>query len=213
MANKKTPTPPAEVAEVAAPKRSKLKTIMLMLAGATVLAGAGAGAAVYIGIGQAHAGPKEDPNRPKLVERSEEATEPSAEGEGGDGKAPVFKIGTVSVKSDKTKVDPKKYEITYFPIEQQFTSNLVDGESFIQIGLSIATYYDGRMIANLKRQMTPIRSSVLTILSTQNASIISTPEGRQMLQAQLTRAINQVLREKEGFGGVENVYVTSMVIQ
>jgi flagellar protein FliL len=212
MAAKK-PAPAAEPVETPPPKGSKLKKLFVFLIGATVLAGGGVGAGMYMGLGSAQEGPKEDPNRPRLVERSKDAAEPAAEGEGGEGKEPAFKEGTVSVKDDKVRPDPKKYEITYFPIEQQFTSNLVDGESFIQIGLSIGTYYDGRMIANIKRQMVPIRSAVLTVLSTQNASIISSPEGRQMLQAQLTRSVNHVLRDKEGFGGVENVYITSMVIQ
>jgi flagellar FliL protein len=204
---------PVETAETpeGKPKGSWFKKLLLILISAAVLIGAGVGAAIYMGLGSAHEASKEDPNRPKLVERSDEHEEPAAEG--GDGKEPVFKVGTVSVKSDKVKVDPKKYEITYYPIEQQFTSNLADGESFIQIGLSIGTYYDGKMIANVKRQMTPIRAAILTVLSTQNGSVVSAPEGRQMLQAQLTRAVNQVLRDKEGFGGVENVYVTSMVIQ
>jgi flagellar protein FliL len=212
MATKKTAA--TDETAIEAPKGGgKLKKLLFALIGAGVLVGAGVGAAMFLGLGKSHAEVEVDPHRPMLVERSKEPVEAPAEGEGGDGKEPAFKIGTVSVKSDRIKVDPKKYEITYFPIEQQFTANLADGESFVQIGLSLSTYYDGRMVANIKRQMTPIRSAVLTILSTQNASIISTPEGRQMLQAQLTRAINQVLREKEGFGGVDNVYVTSMVIQ
>jgi flagellar protein FliL len=212
MAAKK-PTAKEEAAEEQAPKKGgKLKKLIFVLLATTALVGAGAGAAVYLRLGDAaHDKVKEDPNRPQLVERSDEAEEPAAEG--GDGKEPPMKVGTVPVKNDRVKIDPKKYEVTYFPIEQQFTSNLSDGESFVQIGLSLSTYYDGRMIANIKRQMTPIRSAILTVLSTQNANVISAPEGRALLQGQLTRAVNQVLREKEGFGGVDNVYVTSMVIQ
>jgi flagellar protein FliL len=214
MAAKKIQAPAETPDEQPPAKGGKLKKLMLVLLCSTALVGAGVAAAVYLGIGGlAKDEAKEDPNRPKLVERSKDAEEPSAEAEGGDGKEPVYKVGTIAVKSDKAKIDPKKYEITYFPIEQQFTSNLADGESFVQIGLSLSTYYDGRMIANIKRQMTPIRSAILTVLSTQNAAVISSLEGRALLQGQLTRAVNQVLREKEGFGGVDNVYVTSMVIQ
>jgi flagellar protein FliL len=214
MAPKKSKAEEETAEELTPKKGGKLKKLLLLLIGASALVGAGVGAAAYLGIGVAgHEKKEEDPNRPKLVERSKEAEEPGAESEGGDGKEPPFKIGTIAVKSDKAKIDPKKYEVTYFPIEQQFTSNLADGESFVQIGLSLSTYYDGRMIANIKRQMIPIRSAILTVLSTQNASVISSPDGRALLQGQLARAVNTVLREKEGFGGVDNVYVTSMVIQ
>jgi len=34
-----------------------------------------------------------------------------------------------------------------------------------------------------------------------------------MLQRDLTQAINDVLRQKEGFGGIDNVYFTNLVIQ
>lgn len=192
-------------------KPGKAKKFIILGLGALLLLGAGAGVGVYAGVGQSVAKEKEDPNRPKLVLRNEEPEEASAEGE--EGKEPAPKIGTVSVKNDRAPVDAKRYEVTYFPVEQQFTANLADGSGFAQVGLSLATYYDGRVISNIKRQIVPIRSAVLMILSVQEASVLSTPEGRQLLQRQLTRAINQVLREKEGFGGIDNVYFTNLVIQ
>lgn len=193
-------------------KGGLLKRIILFAVAAFALVGAGVGAASYLGLGHKVGEVDEDPNRPKLVERSDDEAEPAESG-GNEAKDIPLKVGTVSVKSDKQKIDPKKYEITYFPIEQPFTSNLADGESFVQIGLSLSTYYDGRLIQNLKRQMIPIRSQVLTVLSTQNAEVLASPEGREMLQTQLTREINAVLRKKEGFGGIDNVYITQMVVQ
>jgi flagellar FliL protein len=202
----------APAAEGEVKKGGKAKKLIVMGAGAVMLLGAGAGAGMYAGLGHADAKEKEDPNRPKLVERSEEPAEAGG-GEGEEGKEPAAKIDTVSVKSDTVKVDPSRFEVTYFPIEQQFTANLADGSGFAQVGISLATYYDSKVINNIKRQMVPIRSSVLLTLSTQEASVLSTPEGRQLLQRQLTRSINQVLREKEGFGGIDNVYFTNLVIQ
>jgi len=83
----------------------------------------------------------------------------------------------------------------------------------VQIGISIATYYDSRVGDNIDRQMVPIRSAILMVLSDQQAAVLATPEGKQILQRQLTRSINQILREKEGFGGVDNVYFTNLVVQ
>ncbi|WP_219893770.1 flagellar basal body-associated FliL family protein [Aquisediminimonas profunda] len=192
-------------------KPGKAKKLIVLGLAATVLVGVGAGAGIYAGIGQGEAKEKEDPNRPKLVLRSEEPEEQSSEG--GEEKEPAPKIGTVSVANDRAPVDPRKYEVTYFPIEQQFTANLSDGSGFAQLGISLSTYYDSRVIANIKRQIVPIRSAVLMTLSVQDSTVLSTPEGRQLFQRQLTRAINQVLREKEGFGGIDNVYFTNLVIQ
>ena len=187
------------------------KKLLLMGGGALLLAGGSAGAAIYATGGFTPKAAKEDPTRPKLVVRSEEPAEPIAEGEG-DKEAPL-KEGTVSVPNDRIKVDPAKYEITYFPVEQPFTANLADGSGFIQIGISLATYYDGKVNTNIRRQNVPIRSAVLMVLSEQDPAVLSTAQGKQMLQRELTQAINSVLRQKEGFGGIDNVYFNSLVIQ
>ena len=79
--------------------------------------------------------------------------------------------------------------------------------------MSLSTYFDGKVIANIQRQLVPIRSAVLLTLSDQDAGVLSTNEGKQLLQRKLTKSINGVLREKEGFGGVENVYFSNLVIQ
>jgi flagellar protein FliL len=197
------------------PKTGRLKKLILLGSSAVILVGGGIGAGVYAsGAGlMRSAKSHEDPNRPKLVERSDEGEGASGSGEEGEGKEPAVKVGTVAVKSDRVPVDPKKYDVTYFPIEQSFTANLADGSGFVQVGVSLATYYDGRLIANLKRQSVPIRSAILLVLSNQEAAVLSTPQGKQMLQRELTKAINAVLRDHEGFGGIDNVYFTNLVIQ
>jgi flagellar protein FliL len=185
--------------------------ILALGVGAMLLAGGSAGAAIYATGGFAPEGKEDDPNRPKLVKRSYEPAQPPAEGEAG-AEAPL-KEGSVSVTSDRVKVDPAKYEITYVGVEQPFTANLADGSGFIQIGISLATYYDGRVVSNVRRQDVPIRSAVLMVLSEQDPAVLATAQGKQQLQRQLTQAINTVLRQKEGFGGIDNVYFNSLVIQ
>lgn len=195
----------------AAPKpKGKLKKLLFIGVGALVLIGAGAGAGIYFGALSAHEAKPED-HYPKLVVRSSGAEEaPAADGKD---KEPAPKVGTVSVPNDKFKVDPRKYEVTYFEIPDAFTTNLADGSGFLQAGISLSTFYDGKVINNIKRQAVPIRSVVLMVLSEQDPALLSTSQGKQRLQRQLTAAINDVLREKEGFGGVDYVYFTSLVIQ
>jgi flagellar protein FliL len=195
--------------EEPAPKGGMKKKLMIGVVALSLLGGgAGAGAYFLAPIGDHKE--EEDNNKPKLVERGSEPAEPA---EGGDAKEVPLKIGTVSVPNDRFKVDPKKYEITYYPLEQSFTANLADGSGFVQIGISLATYYDGTIINNIKRQTVPIRSAVLLILSEQDPIVLSTAEGKLALQTQLTKSINQVLRDKEGFGGIDSVYFSNLVIQ
>jgi len=202
--------------EAAPPKKGgKMKKLAIYGVGGLALVGGGIGAGVYatgLGIvgGEAH---HEDPRRPKLVLRSTDHAEPAEGGHGGDDKKAPRRVGTVAVEKEGGKIDPDKYEVAYYPIEQNFTANLADGNGFAQVGISVATYYDSRVADNLERQMVPIRSAVLMALSDQQAAVLATPEGKQILQRQLTAAINGVLREKEGFGGIDNVYFTSLVVQ
>lgn len=196
-------------ADAGAPPK-KGKKLLLIAVGAVTLAAGSAGAAVYLTGGVTGKQTHQDPRRPKLVERSEEPAAPAAEG--ADANA-ALKEGTIAVKSDRVPVDPKKYEVTYVGLEQSFTANLADGAGFVQLGLSLATYYDGKVVQNIERQGVPIRSAVLMVLSQQDAAVLSTPQGKQMLQRDLTAAINEVLRDKEGFGGIDNVYFSNLVIQ
>jgi flagellar protein FliL len=190
--------------------KGKMKKMLIIGVGGLTLVGAGVGTGLYASGRMGGHEKAEDLHRPKLVERSEE---PEAEAEGGEDKAAPPKVGTVSVKSDEMIVNPSKYEVTYFPMEQSFTANLADGGGFVQIGISLSTYYDGKVIGNIKRQMVPLRSAILLVLSEQVAPVLSTPQGKQQLRRQLTKAINEVLREKEGFGGIDSVYFTNLVIQ
>ncbi|WP_428631835.1 flagellar basal body-associated FliL family protein [Sphingopyxis sp.] len=196
-------------AEAAPKPKGKFKKLLFIGVGALVLIGAGAGAGIYFGALSAHEAKPED-HYPKLVVRSVGDEAPAAEGED---KEPALKVGTVAVPNDKFKIDPRKYDVTYYPITDAFTTNLADGSGFLQAGISLSTFYDGKVINNIKRQAVPIRSVVLMVLAEQDPALLSTSQGKQRLQRQLTGAINDVLREKEGFGGIDNVYFTSLVIQ
>ena len=39
------------------------------------------------------------------------------------------------------------------------------------------------------------------------------PQGKIQLQKRLTDAVNEVLTEREGFGGVDNVYFKNFIVQ
>jgi flagellar FliL protein len=42
---------------------------------------------------------------------------------------------------------------------------------------------------------------------------VFTSDGKKVLQRRIAKAINDTLKEKEGFGGVGNVYFTNFVVQ
>lgn len=182
-------------------KKSGLKKILVLVVGILALLGAGIGAGLYAagaGLVGGHEGPKEDPRKPKLVPKGgEEGGKPVATK--GDGTADSF--------------DRSKYQASYYPITETFTSNLRDTDGFMQAGIGVSTYYDERVLEAMKRNEMPVRSAVLMALANQDAFAISTPEGKKQLQKELKDAINQVLVSREGFGGIDNVYFTSFIVQ
>jgi len=190
-----------EAAEAAPKKKGGMKKMLVIGVGALVLIGGGVGAGLYAAgsglVGGGHEGPKEDPNKPQLVLR-----------EGAHG--PTYMTG----KGDGTeKYDRTKYKSSYYTLEQPFTSNMRDSDGFMQLGIGVATFYDQRVLDRMKEDEIPIRSAVLMTLANQDGFVISTPEGKKQLQKDLKDAINQVLISREGFGGIDDVYFTSFIIQ
>lgn len=179
-------------------KKGKLKSIIMIALGSVLLIGGGIGAGLYAAgagmAGGAHKEP-EDPNQPKLVPRSD---------------APK---GNKKARSLDEVVDPGKYKATYYDLAQNFTSNLRDSDGFMQVSVGVSTYYDQRVLDRVKEHEMAIRSAVLMTLADQDAFVISTPEGKKELQNKLKKAINDVLVEKEGFGGIDDVYFTNFIIQ
>ncbi|MBO9375254.1 flagellar basal body protein FliL [Sphingomonas histidinilytica] len=189
-----------------APKKpGKMKGILVMLVVALLFAGIGVGAGLYAagaGLAGGHAKPAEDPNAPKLVPK-----EGADQGDHGEKKTLPMGLET------DASPDPTKYKATFYTFEQPFTSNLRDSDGFSQVGLGVSTYYDQKVLDNLKDNEMPIRSAILMVMAQQDSFTISTPEGKVKLQKDLKTAINDVLRQRTGFGGIDNVYFTSMVVQ
>jgi len=183
-------------------KKGGMKKLLLIGGGAILLVGGGVGAGLYAagtGLACGHA-PAEDPNKPKLV--------PKEGAEHADAHAPAARHAGAP-----DGPDPTRYQATYYPIEQSFTSNLRDSDGFVQLGIGVSTFYDNRVIENLKKNDMPVRSAVLMTLADQDSFVITTPDGKKALQHALKDAINGVLEQREGFGGVDSVYFTSFIIQ
>lgn len=179
--------------EVPRPKRRRkwlwAGFAILALSGGGIAAGHYAEGAGLINLGL---GGRHDPNRPSLVARDD--------------------LG-FALTPEEQAADPRRFKASYYPIGKDFTSNLSDGESFVQVGLGVSTYYDERVILNLQRHEMAIRSAILMTLADQDPSKLATADGKRSLQKDLKGAVNEVLRAKEGFGGIDDVYFTSFVMQ
>ena len=177
-------------------KKGKFKTALLVTGLIALLGGGGAAGGFYAAgmIGGDHEA-AEDPNMPKII----------------------MKDGTSVSQKEASQTAPKQaasgFKVTYHQIEQPFTSNLSNSDSFAQLSLAVSTYYDERVFENVVNHEIAIRSAVLMELGQQDALELEAPEGKLRLKKRLRDIINETLKEKTGFGGIEDVYFTNMVVQ
>ncbi|SOB80156.1 flagellar FliL protein [Sphingomonas guangdongensis] len=208
--------------EAAAPKKKgKLGKLLVLGLGTLLLVGGGVGAGLYAAssgmIGGGGHEKDADADTPKLVPKSEQKRAGADGGEGGDHGGGESEGGESGEKHEGLPTPAgeggDKYASTYFTMEKDFTSNLKESAHFIQVGLAVSTPYDDRVISNLKTHEIAVRSAVLMTLGDTAEDDIFTNTGKEALQKRLVQSINAVLKQKEGFGGVGNVYFTNFVVQ
>lgn len=203
----------ADITDAPAPRKKKGGKLLLVVGAPIVLLATGGGAAVYgMQAGWFSVKPADvADDAPRLVPKSEEQRAGAAGGEGGHGESGEASGG-------HGKPTPKgeggdKYASSYYPLEKEFTSNLQDSVHFVQVGIAVSTPYDARVLDNIKTHEIAIRSQVLLALGETSEEEVFTAEGKRQIQDRLVKAINAVLKEKEGFGGVSNVYFTNFIVQ
>jgi flagellar FliL protein len=198
-----------------APKKKKKGKLLLFVGLPVLLLGGGGGAAAYgVKAGWFNAAGGHDAanaDDPQLVPKSEEKR---ASLRGGEGGGHGEEAGAeVHGKETPKGVGGDKYASNYYPLEKEFTSNLQDSVHFVQVGIAVSTPYDERVLENIKTHEIAIRSSILMSLGETTEDEVFTAEGKKHIQDRLVKAINAVLKEKEGFGGVSNVYFTNFIVQ
>ncbi len=200
-------------AEPATKKKGKLGKIVVIAAGVVVLIGGGVGAGLYaagsglIGSGSHSA---EAPNTPKLVPKS--AQKRAGEGGEGGGEAADSDAGHEGMPTPGG-AGGEAYASNYYALEKEFTANLQDSVHFIQVGIAVSTPYDDKVIQNIKTNDIAIRSAILMALGDTTEDQVFTSQGKAQLAKRLVAAVNTTLKQKEGFGGVSNVYFTNFVVQ
>lgn len=197
-------------------KGGGMKMILLLVVG-IVVGGAGAAGGLYAAgfFSPKTEAPKEDPNKPVLVLAGENAEDiakahAAPHGEGGAAAHGGEHGKGVDLASP---ANPTAYQATYFQLQMPFTSNMTDTDAFAQISVAVSTYYDMRVIDAIKTHEMAIRSQVLMMLAQQPEETLSTPQGKQALQGKIKVIINDILKQKTGYGGIDNVYFTNFVIQ
>ncbi len=178
-------------------KGGMVKKLLIPLLAVTVLGGGGA-AAGFFAAGMVGGGEHEDPNAPKVVLK--------------DGTTVSAKAAGLKSPGSNTQLDAK-FKVTYFPIEEPFTANLRGDTGFAQMSLAVSTYFDDKITVALTEHNIAVRSAVLMTISEFDAMQLESLEGKEQLKGKIKDVVNATLTEKTGFGGIEDVYFTSIVVQ
>jgi flagellar FliL protein len=186
----------------AAPKKGKgMMVKLLMGVGLLGVGGGGAFGAMQAGLVGGGEHEKED-NSPKLVRKGDE-----------DPFAPPTKEKESAGMEEVHGDGGSEYRTSYFVFADDFISNLKDSDALLQVSIACSTRRDGRVLIWLKKHELAIRSAMLAVVADTPEFDIQTVEGKTRLQRRLTKAINDVLVQAEGFGGVDAVYFKSFIVQ
>jgi flagellar FliL protein len=113
----------------------------------------------------------------------------------------------------KKEADAPRFENTYMQIDKEFMTNITNSKKVMVVQIALMTHYDERVFDNVKKHEFAVRSAVLDILRQSTEEDTKKPEFRTELAEKVKDTINQVLIKYEDFGGIEEVFFTSFVMQ
>ena len=123
------------------------------------------------------------------------------------------KASEAKPKEEKAKHKEPKVAI-YYKFDPPFVVN-IQGQSssrFLQLTLEAMTY-DQTVTTEIDQSMPVIRNNILLLLSSLTYEQVASLEGKQKLRQDILLELQKVLKDKIGKPGVEEVYLTSIVMQ
>lgn len=117
--------------------------------------------------------------------------------------------------ADKAKKAPapEVAPLQYVEIDNAFTANLKDTGRFVQVRIAVSTQGGAPVVEAVERHRLAIISAVLAVLAETGEGELSTPGGREALARRMRIAVNDVLQRKSGVAGIDDVFLTSFVMQ
>jgi flagellar protein FliL len=193
-------------------KKLPIVKILIMVLAGLLLVGVGAGGTVAYFI---LTKPPEDNPLAIVIEKKAGGDAhgdghgaPAAAGKDAHG-APAAPAGPAG----KPVPSKEQFATTYFEFPGNFTTNLRGSKRFVQVSIGLATQYDKKVIENVQKHEVAIRAEVLALIAEQSEVEVIGVENRKRMQNAIKDVINRVLSERTEFGGIENVYITALVMQ
>jgi len=106
-----------------------------------------------------------------------------------------------------------RFENTYLQIDKEFMTNLTGSKKVMVVQIAVMTHYDNRVFDNVKKHESAIRSGILDVMRQTTEAEAARPDFRSELAAKIKVVMNDMLKKYEDFGGIEDVFFTSFVMQ
>ena len=149
----------------------------------------------------------------KVDERSVEAQIEQARREAAASAPAPGKRASDADRGAKAKKEQPRYEYRYLEYERPLVANVAGSRRVMQVQMAFMTRFDERVTGNLKKHEFALRSAALDVMRQTTEAELGNPDFRKILGERLRNEVNAVLERLEEFGGVEEVYFTSFVVQ
>lgn len=192
-------------------KKSGLITILIFVVAGFILVAVGLGVG-YLIFGGSQNTPQDIANEIVTKQNGEEGS--SSE----DEDCEKDEEGQCTEETDPEKISketPKAevFQTLYYEIPGSLTTNLKGSRRFLQISVGVSTKYDQKILDNVESHLPSLKAVILAALSDYTEEQVTGREARKLLSDDIRDVMNLKLEELEGFGGVEEVLLTSYVMQ
>ena len=116
-------------------------------------------------------------------------------------------------KIKKEAPEATRFEKNYLQLDKELMTNITGSKKVMVVQVALMTHYDQRVFDNIKKHDFAIRSAMLDVMRQTTEAEISRSDFRKNLADKLKDVMNEVLEKNEDFGGVEDVFFTSFVVQ
>ena len=126
---------------------------------------------------------------------------------------PILSPAITETESQTKKSDSPRSENIYFELEKEFIVSLKESSKVMVIKVALMTHSDARVFDNVKKHEFIIRNEILRAMVNTTEADLNNPNFRMELAMKMRVIMNSSLTKYEDFGGVEDVFFTSFVLQ
>ena len=192
-------------------KKSGLITILIFVVAGFILVAVGLGVG-YLIFGGSQNTPQDIANEIVTKQNGEEGSSSEDEDCEKDEEGQCIE-GTDPEKISKETPKAEVFQTLYYEIPGSLTTNLKGSRRFLQISVGVSTKYDQKILDNVESHLPSLKAVILAALSDYTEEQVTGREARKLLSDDIRDVMNLKLEELEGFGGVEEVLLTSYVMQ